>query len=94
MLAKKPKRVRLRKNTNLHKLIEDVAAGGVPLILERDGKDVAIVPEDDMADQDLEATWARLSKAFGAWEGLHEGDISKEIYEARHKGKRKPPVRL
>jgi len=74
---------------DVQRLAEHAAATGEPLLLQRDGKDVAVIVTVELAkDHGLreavtEADLAAMKAAAGAWADLDTDAMIEEIYERR-----------
>ena len=74
-MAKEMKKVELRPDTDLNKVVEDVCKDGVPRLLVRDGVPVAVVSKPDDVVLDLNAKMSderreRLLALAGAWKDI------------------------
>lgn len=86
-MARELKRVLLRPDTNLLRILEDVHADKEPRLIERDGEALAVVvsPEEyaAVATTPTDEGIARALKAAGAWKDLDTDAMVERIYRAR-----------
>lgn len=98
MIAKEPKRLKVKPNTTLLDVLDRLARDGEPRILERDGEDVAVMvtPGDYSALKGEAAITKtkRLRDFAGAWKDIDADALIERIYRARHESPPSKPVKL
>jgi hypothetical protein len=83
----------------LSRLAEDVQRRNKPLILQRDGKELAVIVPLPIAPTQVETERTEADReaflaAAGSWRGLVDTDkLIEDIYESRRRSSR-PPVDL
>lgn len=98
-MAKELKRIRLKPETDLRKLLEEVHADRVPRLVERDGEALAVVVSpEEYADIVAAPKSKRLKKDLlalaGVWRDLDADALIEYVYKARHEAPPSPPVSL
>ena len=96
---KEIKRVRLKPDTDLLRLLEEVHTDRIPRLLEREGEALAVVMHPDEYVRVLPAPKSKLLKKdllalAGAWSDLDAERLIDYIYKARHEAPPSHPVSL
>ena len=98
-VALMPRRIKLRPDTDILGLIDEVRADKEPRVLEREGEDVAVLLSPDdyaalTAEPKSKRHKARLLSLAGAWKDLDTDRMVEEIYRARHESPPSRPVKF
>ncbi len=97
-MLKKPKRIKIRDDRDIVRVVEGLIADRTTRILERDGKTVAVLlsPEDyDALRQEPDDPWgeyepararAAFAKSSGLLAGVDRAALLRDLHQARGQG--------
>ncbi|MBI2170750.1 MAG: hypothetical protein HYU30_01825 [Chloroflexi bacterium] len=96
-MGKEYKKIELKPDTDLAKVVDDVCKDGVPRLLERDGVPVAMVSRPEEAAKGVTNPIGHFDREkflsfAGAWKDLDTDKMVEDIYRWRHEAPVNPPV--